>query len=506
MDAQLVTTTKSSFYTRGYSGGLAGPVGPTIRVRPGETLHIILHNKLTLPNPDCKATKSHICQLNTTNLHTHGLHVSGKPGEDNVFVSVEPRQTQELRIKLPADHMGGIHWYHPHHHHSTAAQAGNGAAGVIIVDDVPGAIPDENGNMNEHILIISMINLNTIKRILTSGQDKLVKTTEDTNLVYVNGQFEPTVKVRSGEWNRFRMVFSSIIQTLSMAVSDGDGSCEIQLLAKDGVYLSELPRKVDTISLFPGARSDVAIRCRCKASQQRCDMRFDSTDPSQPADEASQSKSAGTSHSVWQGRMFHLAVEGPSVESEDLPKTRVHPPCYLADLTNVQIDPAYKHTLSLSGRHLTWDNGLAEQMEHMPAEATSEDALASIEGGSVIEMRVSGARLHPFHMHVHHFQVMDWADVGPASHNGDYYLDGDWHDTVFEATNSGTPVRFQTDRFAGECVLHCHFLEHEDQGMMGYLWINGDDGREWPGAATHDPTCYGSKDNNNRPGFTRVNK
>ena len=48
--------------------------GPTLRVRPGDTLVIKLENNLDEP----------------TNLHTHGLHVSPEGDSDNVFVQVDP--------------------------------------------------------------------------------------------------------------------------------------------------------------------------------------------------------------------------------------------------------------------------------------------------------------------------------------------------------------------------------------------------------------------------------
>jgi len=75
---------------------------------------------------------------NTTNFHTHGLHVSSALGADNVLdVRVGPGQTYEYRIKIPADHMAGLFWYHPHLSGSVALQTTGGCAGVIIVRDPP---------------------------------------------------------------------------------------------------------------------------------------------------------------------------------------------------------------------------------------------------------------------------------------------------------------------------------------------------------------------------------
>jgi len=50
-------------------------------------------------------------------------------------------------------------------------------------------------------------------------------------------------------------------------------------------------------------------------------------------------------------------------------------------------------------------------------------------------------------------------------------------------------VRTQTDVFTGKMVLHCHILEHEDEGMMAYIGIDGEEGATWSGAAAIDATC-----------------
>ena len=44
-------------------------------------------------------------------------------------------------------------------------------------------------------------------------------------------------------------------------MSFDDSICEMQLLAKDGVYLPAAPRAVNELPLSPGARADVAVYC-----------------------------------------------------------------------------------------------------------------------------------------------------------------------------------------------------------------------------------------------------
>lgn len=76
---------------------------------------------------------------------------------------------------------------------------------------------------------------------------------------------------------------------------------------------------------------------------------------------------------------------------------------------------------------------------------------------------------HPFHIHVNPFQIINITDkaTGKPSTEPQYQnLVGTWKDTIFVNTNVIIETRTRYERYIGEYVLHCHILEHEDQGMM----------------------------------------
>ncbi|KAL1499200.1 hypothetical protein AB1Y20_013708 [Prymnesium parvum] len=131
-------------YTSGYNGGLTGP---TIRVKPGSTLHVELKNQLR----------------RKTNLHTHGLHVHGRQPGDDVFVGTEPGDSFDYTFEIPSDHMRGTFLYHPHYHGSTAIQAGGGAAGLIIVEDAPNQLPSEIATLPEILIVLSHLDMPHLK-------------------------------------------------------------------------------------------------------------------------------------------------------------------------------------------------------------------------------------------------------------------------------------------------------------------------------------------------------
>ena len=101
----------------------------------------------------------------------------------------------------------------------------------------------------------------------------------------------------------------------------------------------------------------------------------------------------------------------------------------------------------------------------------------------------SNSGSHPFHIHVNPFQVvsitdpagndvsaLDVEDRSSGAFDPQYRgLKGVWKDTLW-VKNSGLPykvvVRTRYQRYIGDFVLHCHILDHEDQGMMQNVRIS----------------------------------
>ncbi|PTV51210.1 multicopper oxidase family protein [Acinetobacter seifertii] len=103
---------------------------------------------------------------------------------------------------------------------------------------------------------------------------------------------------------------------------------------------------------------------------------------------------------------------------------------------------------------------------------------------------------HPFHIHVNPFQIVDikdpsGKDVSDINAVDDYDksappdpqyrgLKGTWKDTIWVKNVKGASykviVRTKYQRYIGDFVLHCHILDHEDQGMMQNIRISLPDG------------------------------
>ncbi|WP_224653526.1 multicopper oxidase family protein [Pectobacterium versatile] len=109
---------------------------------------------------------------------------------------------------------------------------------------------------------------------------------------------------------------------------------------------------------------------------------------------------------------------------------------------------------------------------------------------------------HPFHIHVNPFEIIQILDPNgnDVSMQGAKEADGSisqyaglkgvWKDTLWIKSNITKPlssinaptgtykisIRTRYERYIGEFVLHCHILDHEDQGMMQNVVIGLPDG------------------------------
>src|SRR6202048_3262894 len=235
-------------HLRSYEGTIPGP---TLRVRPGDVLRIRLVNDLP-PNPDpvpLNMTLPH--HFNTTNFHFHGSHVSPGGISDNIFRSMEPGQSYDIEIAVPADHTRGTYWYHPHHHGSADVQMTGGMAGALIVegdfDDVP-----EIAAAAEHVLLLNEVLFDyrgAIEVYDTVWPEAVPR------FLSVNGQREPVIRMRPGELQRWRIVHAGHEDNLHVALEKH----ALHAIAFDGIRRSQIGRS-ESLLMAPGQRADVLVQ------------------------------------------------------------------------------------------------------------------------------------------------------------------------------------------------------------------------------------------------------
>jgi FtsP/CotA-like multicopper oxidase with cupredoxin domain len=253
-------------------------VAPTITLtgngQPVQNVEIRLNNRLPIL-PDVGPVHFDTPHgFNTTNLHTHGLHVD--PAQDNVYVELSPGsanlpptcltspgggpvvacqgtytyryafgQTPTGITRLPA----GTYWYHPHKHGSVGVQVASGMAGAFIVRGDLDAIPNMPPPTAESVMVAQLIEY-------TVPASPTTPAIVDPNVFYnggattntqisINGQINPTVTMQFGQIQRWRLINATSEQFFYLSVAPNAGTTgtapTLYAIAIDGVPLTNAP-------------------------------------------------------------------------------------------------------------------------------------------------------------------------------------------------------------------------------------------------------------------------
>merc|ERR1719499_2541646 len=101
-------------------------------------------------------------------------------------------------------------------------------------------MPDDLKNMEEKRIVMTAISTTEmpIDEIELESSGHIIQPggfgTED--LLLFNGMYKPTIVLNQGKWYRFRLVMSAANYGVDLAFAAELG-CELQLLAKDGVWI-----------------------------------------------------------------------------------------------------------------------------------------------------------------------------------------------------------------------------------------------------------------------------
>jgi FtsP/CotA-like multicopper oxidase with cupredoxin domain len=419
--------------------GIFSIPGPTIRMTPGEKY--VLSFKNTLPFEVPSPVHNDLKDPNITNIHTHGLHVSGESPADDITRLINGGFCGDYVYEVPDDHMGGTLWYHAHHHGSTYLQVAGGAFGLLIVDDtndecLPGetpgidkCVPVNVAGMTERLLAIGFLDPD----VAGAGGDILVSGTLQPTWT-VNGKVGGSLCMPANEWQHFRVLLAdrdARLKTLSVETPVG-AACEVALLARDGVWRTVAPKPLtdNSIELTGASRADLAVKCTADSTIEV---------NGQPVANVVVGGTGDTTVGPWS--------EGPTGITWEAER-----PSYLRDLRSITV-PINTESISMGARTV---NG-----EKFDADV----ATFAINADAIQEWTIRGARQHPFHLHVYHVQMQGACGA---------FEDGEYYDTVA----GNCLVRFDTNPatasvYDGRTIMHCHILLHEDEGAMGWADVVG---------------------------------
>lgn len=447
--------------TRTYNGSIPGP---TLRVRGGQALRLAHVNGLP-PNPPHAGGPHTPHHPNSFNLHTHGMHVSPSGHADNVLREFAPRTAEEAAagapepvydtcVQVPADHPAGTYWYHPHLHGSTAEQIVGGMAGVIVVEGDVDEIPEIKAAADLVVCINELKLVNGRVPAFTSGG----WVTGVPSTFAVNGAVNPTLRLRPGEVQRWRLVAATAFTALRLQLTGETDGLTLHQIAQDGVTFAT-PVARDEVDLAMGNRADVLVRGGAPGRYELRDAALPVPLLTVEVAGAPVEPPMTLPPALPQGRPFldERDIDRPDADREVVFHSDAgvfagpFPNAFRVLGTNATPAAHPEGDLTRDPSYGLFDPGYTNHTLR----------LGAVERWTVRTDETIPAHSHPFHLHTN--QVL-------LTHRNGARLDPPvWHDTIGLA--GGTPgdrVTFlvKYEDFTGRAIAHCHQLHHEDLGMM----------------------------------------
>ena len=455
--------------------------GKTLIAVPGEAMEVKLINNLPALHDDCTFNPNNFHGRNTTNLHTHGLHVSpgtdssGEFDSDNVFISLVPENQAvacsevcgedvathfrwhetDYKFEVPADHPSGTFWYHAHKHGSTAQQVGAGLAGPLIIKDRPGFMPAYIEQAKEKTIML---------------MNRGIVVTDPNG----GGDTNPTLTMRPGEVQRWRIINAQAAGDIFSFLHAQQPGIEMYQIAFDGLTL---PRRVkvdqnsvkepwlNPAALSTGNRTDIMVRIPPETESGRITLALSQNQATNNNGGMGGGMGGGGMGGMGGGGMgmgggnnngpsqIVINVSGSPVDhlwSDDdtLPGSGLVP---------FDDTPLSKRSIAFDGRnHIDGDRYEGSMKQTMKLNTAEEWTVSNDTNG-----------VHAFHIHVNSFFIthingVELAEDDPLRR---------WQDTIglpYRNNRQSGSVTYKTrfETYTGKFVIHCHNLRHEDQGMM----------------------------------------
>ena len=403
--------------------------GPTLRVRQGEPVSIVVENRLD----------------QDTTVHWHGIRLpigmDGVPGISQPPIPPGGRFVYEF---TPPD--AGTFWYHPHA--NTLEQLGRGLAGALIVEERSPAAVDR-----ELVWTIMDWRLRPDGQIAGGFGNRMEAAMSGRigNTVTINGVVPTDEPVRAGERVRIRLCNAALARIMQLRF---EGHRPV-VVAIDGQPCDPHEPKDGRLLLEPAMRMDVVLDM-----QGQVGRRYRVIDDYDEDLEYS---------------LVQLAYDGgpparqrPLEAPVRLPRNPVPEP----DLKAAERRQLVLQGGMMGGGGMMGMGGMGMGRAAWAVNGVSMTGdghagmppLATFELGKsyVLNLRNDTAWSHPMHLHGHSFRVLRRNDA-PVPFN-------QWADTVLVEPKQAVDVAFVADN-PGDWMLHCHVTDHQTAGLMAVLRV-----------------------------------
>jgi FtsP/CotA-like multicopper oxidase with cupredoxin domain len=481
------------FYTVTDSQGLvrycyvtsSGQEAPTLVVNPGDNLIIHFQNDLpaassassggmagmnmslaagsaatTSTSPACNGAMG----TNVTNIHFHGTDIAPVCGQDEVVHTlVQPGESFDYNVTIPADEPTGLYWYHPHPHGISEGQVQGGATGALIVAGIQNVFPALAG-MPTRTLVIRDQNLPA-----SEANDSNIPAW-DLSINYVPvtypGYTPAVIETPPAEQELWRVANTAADTILNLQYVVNGAAQPMQVYSIDGYPVSSGAGNAQTtVQLGPGARAEFVVTTPNVGDTAQLVTQFQNTgpdgdyDPSRPiANVVSQSGAPAPAQMPAQTGSANTTLFSSLASLTPV----AHRDLYFSEVLQNPADPNSPTNFYITEEGQT------------PALFTMGQAPnIAVHAGTVEDWTIENRAQedHIFHIHQLHFQVLaiDGQPVNDPALRDTYDIPfwsgtGSYHSITVR-------MDFSDPNITGTFVYHCHILEHEDGGMMGEIQV-----------------------------------
>ncbi len=392
-------------------------LGPTLLMRRGEDVSVNYTNRL----PEA------------TTMHGHGMHVPGEmDGTAHQPIAVNTTWSAQYHV----DQTACTNWYHPHYMHKTAPHVYQGLAGMIIIEDSVSQsldLPKRYGIDDIPLVLQDRFFSDDKRSLLYAPSNMQLARGYIGDTFITNGAIKPVFDAEAKEL-RLRLLNGSNSTVYTLGFNDNRAFHQI---ATDNGFL-ETPVSMSRLTLSPGERAEIVV------------------------DLSSDLGSTLVLHEYRYNKEFlTINVSKDQTATTSLP----------ASLTTLDPIPAPTNTrtftLGMTGMGTFTINGKTMDPNRIDVALSQGD----VEEWEIInDMNMD----HNFHIHGTHFRVISRND----DPNAVLENEKGYKDVVYLPAQSRVKfiVSVPNDGVTADAnnpyMFHCHFLEHEDNGMMGQYTVS----------------------------------
>lgn len=475
------TVLGSATTTLGYNGALMW--GPTLIMNKGDYVQLNVKNNLD-------QSTSTVLRETTTTVHWHGLHIPAiMDGGPRQVIPAGTTWSPSFEVMNDA----ATYWYHPHLHVATQEQLTLGAGGFIIIRDpqeAPLGLPRTYGVDDIPLALTSRRFLNPTNQFSFNQYAENTGTTSSLDnygdYILINGTLNPQVSLPK-QYVRLRILNAEIQRGYNLGFSDNR---TFYVIGNDQGLLAA-PVPVTRMFLMVGERVEILVNLSADTAAFDL-MAYNSGQvfgfPSQegPAGGTTTTGNAGPENgSRLNNQDFALLRINPVAQTSGavttLPATLVSQTYWTAaNATNTR-------TIAVTGGQPSTVNGITtstgftfNNISYSPSVMNHTIPLNAIE-----RWNISGGNIFGHSLHIHDIKFNILARyIGTTATPGTQVTtnglaapyESGWKDTVYIPRGESVSLLMKFDDFASNenpYMFHCHFMNHEDGGMMGqFLVVN----------------------------------